>query len=115
MLVRHVMIPLCCAVLLAGCATLSQQAPDRPDPRGNVLLRYAGPGADVCLTGDFNQWRTRDICAKAGEGPVRFRLDLAPGTYAYLFLADGEPRPDPEALLSVDDGFGGTNSLLVVE
>jgi hypothetical protein len=41
---------------------------------------------------------------------------LAPGRYHYAFLIDGRRwQPDPGALLFEDNGFGGENSVLIVE
>ena len=41
-------------------------------------------------------------------------LILPPGTYEYLFVADGRWLPDPLAKGAVPNPFGGVNSLLTV-
>lgn len=41
-------------------------------------------------------------------------MALAPGTYEYLFVVDGQWTPDPSALEVVPNPFGGCNSILKV-
>ncbi len=49
-----------------------------------------------------------------GEGRWLKELTLAPGTYEYLFVADGAWVPDPAATHTVPNIFGGVNCLLHV-
>jgi hypothetical protein len=43
-------------------------------------------------------------------------LRLPPGTYSYNFIVNGELLvPDPNALNQMPDGYGGTNSILLVQ
>jgi hypothetical protein len=39
---------------------------------------------------------------------------LAPGTYEYCFIVDGQWMPDPMARETVPNPFGGRNSVLKV-
>ena len=41
-------------------------------------------------------------------------LELRPGRHEYLFVVDGQWLPDPNARESVQNPFGGKNSVLIV-
>lgn len=77
------------------------------------------PGArQVAVIGSFNDWMpARHIMHKASGSEV-FTLTVAlpAGRYVYAFLVDGTLlEPDSSALLQEDDGFGHTNSVLIIE
>jgi hypothetical protein len=84
-----------------------------------VRLVLAAPGAgSVSVVGDWNGWdperdRLRD---PDGDGVWEIRLRLQSGQEArYQFLVDGERwLADPLAPLRVEDGFGGTSSVLQI-
>ncbi len=84
----------------------------------SVTFYYPDDGetSRVCVVGDFNAWELgADCMAKVGEG-WESRVMLAPGRYSYAFVVDGSRWvPDPGALLKEDNGFGGENSVLIVE
>jgi hypothetical protein len=81
-----------------------------------VRLSIDAPGArEVSVVGDWNGWspeknRLVDRGNGVWEGTVRLhRLR----EYRYQFLVDGERWvADPQAPLSIDDGFGGRSSVL---
>jgi 1,4-alpha-glucan branching enzyme len=81
-----------------------------------VSFQLIKPGAkQVCVAGTFNGWKPeRAPLRPVGEG--RFAADLAvdPGRYEYLFVVDGQWLPDPNAKESVQNPFGGKNSVLTV-
>ncbi len=81
-----------------------------------VVFKYAGPGNTVHLAGEFNSWSTSaDPLTKGADGTFTLTKALAPGKYAYKFVIDGGTwKEDPNATESVDDGYGGKNSLVVV-
>lgn len=69
----------------------------------------------VCVSGDFNGWATGKDCLRFTGSRWETRLPVPSGRYAYVFVIDGgQVRPDPQALLQEDDGFGRINSILVV-
>jgi len=84
-----------------------------------VLVRFqlAAPAAhDVTLAGSFNGW-SPGIPLRRGVVPGLWvvTLPLPVGEHQYLFQVDGNKWiPDPGAHAQVDDGFGRTNSVLVV-
>jgi hypothetical protein len=85
-----------------------------------ILVRFelVAPNAEqVTLAGSFNGWdasgieltRSPDTALWTGTVP------LVPGEHQYLFVIDGTQWiPDPTAQAQVDDGFGQTNSVIVV-
>jgi chromosome partitioning protein len=89
------------------------------DPR-EVVVHYRDPSAsEVRIAGDFNGWIPDKGVESlvAGEGPARVWtkiLHLAPGTYQYRYVVDGEWREDPENPRAISGPVGGRNSVLVV-
>ena len=69
----------------------------------------------VCLAGTFNHWKPDGkTLHSSGEGHWWEETSLAPGAYEYCFVADGKWMPDPLALETVPNPFGGRNSVLRV-
>lgn len=70
------------------------------------------PGT-VAVAGDFSEWESIPM-EKVDENCFALSLRLRPGKYEYSFLVDGKWVPDPLSPRVVADGFGGVNSILVV-
>lgn len=122
------------SALLAGLATVALLAvwlarpsgerrvlPNAPAEAGAALVRLAIPaeGAEtVAVAGDFNEWRTDDVFLEDPEGDGVFvgTLRLPPGSYAYMFVIDGQEWvTDPYAVNHRDDGFGHQNAVLRID
>lgn len=77
------------------------------------------PGArQVAVIGSFNDWLPGRHVMHQAPGSDVFTLTVAlpAGRYVYAFLVDGTIlKPDSSALLQEDDGFGHTNSVLIIE
>lgn len=106
------------AVLMVVWRVGSREAPVQGTV-GTVLVRFqlAAPAAhDVTLAGSFNGWSTGIPLRKSAvSGLWVVTLPLPVGEHQYLFHVDGNQWiPDPGAHAQVDDGFGRTNSVLVV-
>ena len=90
------------------------------DPSREVVVRFRDRwAADVRIAGDFNDWvPDKDVRSRVeAEGPERVWtkvLQLAPGTYQYRYVVDGEWREDPDNPLAEPAPVGGRNSVLVV-
>ena len=70
----------------------------------------------VFLSGDFNQWNTSSHPLKKGkDGEWKISLSLNPGRYQYRFLVDGEWQNDPGSLECINNPFGTSNCLKIVE
>ena len=83
---------------------------------GRVSFELVKPDArNVYVAGDFNDWKP-EMAPLVPTGNGRWVGDLAikPGRHEYLFVVDGKWMPDPNAKESVQNPFGGRNSILGV-
>jgi 5'-AMP-activated protein kinase regulatory beta subunit len=72
-------------------------------------------GAEVFLAGDFNNWNPQSHRMTRGkDGAFQRKLKLAPGSYEYKFIVDGEWRTDPRAAEQRPNEFGSMNSVIHV-
>jgi 1,4-alpha-glucan branching enzyme len=84
---------------------------------GILFTFYAPTAKSITISGSFNAW---DIHKDRMSGPDNNGvwsgiIPLREGRYEYLFIVDGkEWQPDP-SVPAVDDGFGGKNSVVVIE
>lgn len=83
----------------------------------NVLFdAHLGGAREVYLVGTFNDWHPTTLpMVDMGNGRWEKEIVLEPGTYQYLFVADGRWIPDPECLDTVPNPFGGINCVRRVE
>ena len=98
--------------------TVAQPAaakPVSPHPAG-VALELVEPAArQVFVAGSFNGWKPETTpLVSLGNGRWKGDLRLGPGRHEYLFVVDGQWRPDPNARESVENPFGGRNSVITV-
>ncbi len=101
------------AVVLAVSLPLRRSEPQTV----TVKLALVAPRARaVTVAGDWNSWNpASDRLSDAnGDGVWEIELHLkANREYRYQFIINGESWiPDPRAGLQVEDGFGGTDSVL---
>ena len=118
----------------AGAAGCSMNFVKRrlPPPRvndGGVLFLFEAPSAKVVqLAGNWpeNNWLAGQAQTGSflvgemkdtnGDGIWERNEPLPPGRYQYKFVIDRVNwKPDPNNPQRVDDGYGGFNSLLIVE
>ena len=81
-----------------------------------VRFEFTHPTAKtVCLAGTFNHWQPEaKTLHSSGTGHWWKETSLAPGTYEYCLVVDGQWMPDPRAKETVANPFGGRNSILKV-
>jgi 1,4-alpha-glucan branching enzyme len=81
-----------------------------------VQFEFTHPTASiVCVAGTFNQWQPEAKTLRpTGGGHWWKETALAPGTYEYCLIVDGQWIPDPLAKDYVPNPFGGINSVLNV-
>jgi hypothetical protein len=85
-----------------------------------VLVRFeldAPRAHSVSLAGSFNDWSASelDMARSPATGRWTITVPLPSGEHEYMFVVDGEQWvPDPNAHAQVDDGFGQSNSVIVV-
>ena len=96
-----------------------------------ILFQYDAPSArQVNLAGNFpdNEWLKNGMIIDimyddgnngdkiAGDGIWSIQKQLPVGRYEYKFVVDRNSwLADPNALESIDDGYGGKNSILIVK
>jgi len=80
-------------------------------------FKLSAPQAQsVFIAGDFNQWHSSSHPLKAdSNGTWRISLGLKPGRYEYRFIVDGEWQNDPACSSFVENPFGASNSLKILE
>lgn len=114
------------ALTLAALWARDGAAPGAPmgeGPAGDAsavavrLILPAEGARHVAVAGDFNDWATDRTFLEDPEGDGVFTgmLRVPPGSYAYMFVIDGEEWvADPYAATYRDDGFGNQNAVLRV-
>jgi hypothetical protein len=115
----HPLVAAASFVLLLSLGVVSAyRAGETTSGLREVEVTLAYPGASsVSLMGDFNAWDRKGMpMTRASGGGWRVTLKVPRGVYHYNLLVDGETIVhDPGAAAQVDDGFGGTSSVMVVE
>ena len=91
-------------------------APNAESQLVTVCFEFTHPTAKtVCLAGTFNHWQPEaKTLHSSGAGHWWKETALAPGTYEYCFVVDGQWIPDPLARETVPNPYGGRNSILKV-
>lgn len=92
------------------------EAGNSTSPLVPVRFEFVDPSArTVCVAGSFNHWQpaTRTL-KRARGGHWRKETALAPGTYEYKLVVDGQWMTDPLAMYYVPNPFGGLNSVIKV-
>jgi hypothetical protein len=82
---------------------------------GKVLFQFYRPDVrQVTVAGDFNGWQNSFHMSRGHDGWWRCQIELAPGTYRFRYLADGQWHTD-YAAFGVEPGPYGWNSVLLVQ
>lgn len=129
---RLILILLAVALVSGGCSMdfIKKRLP--PPTRGSdgtVLFRFEAPSARVVqLAGNWpeNDWLNGQAQTGGykvglmedpdGDGVWERREPLPPGRYQYKFVIDEQNwKQDPNNPERVDDGYGGFNSLVIVD
>lgn len=81
-----------------------------------VRFEFTHPTAStVCIAGTFNNWQPQaKPMQSTKKGSWIKETNLAPGTYEYCLVVDGQFVPDPLACETISNPFGGLNSILKV-
>ncbi len=108
------------ATLLLSVAASPASISDDPDQVGLLKkVRFDFESQEtyqqVFLAGTFNDWSTDATPMRSMPGRFQIVLPLPAGEYQYKFVADGEWITDTTAEGFRPDGFGGQNSVIVVD
>jgi len=125
MRLRPVWVPLMAAAAVVIWLGVRPQAGDDVVARSvsaaqdTVFVRFqmmAPEARQVAIVGSFSGWDPTAIPLVREDGGLwSVTLSLPLGEHQYQFVVDGERWvPDPRAHAQIDDGFGGTNSVVVV-
>ena len=81
-----------------------------------VTFSYIAPEAQtVLVAGYFTGWDQAPVSLKKDKrGLWKKTLTLAPGTYQYRLLVDGQWRDDPQCATRQPNTFGSQNCVCVV-
>jgi 1,4-alpha-glucan branching enzyme len=72
----------------------------------------APAATSILLVGDFTRWQEKAIpMKKQADGVWKVSVKLAPGTYHYRFVVDGQWCDDPGCNLRMPNPFGGENAV----
>ena len=116
---RFAAVPaLLAALLVAGFMFKGRPFTAPPGARDVDVVFVAPAAATVSVVGDFNGWdpRRNPMTRGAEREAWRARLVLPPGVYQYSFVVDGTVwEKDPQAKNFLADGFGGENSVIIVD
>jgi 1,4-alpha-glucan branching enzyme len=75
----------------------------------------ASEASAVSLAGNFTNWDQAPVSLKKSRnGLWKTTLSLAPGTYEYRLLVDGQWRDDPQCPTRVANPFGTQNCVRTV-
>jgi len=101
---------------LSACSPLQHSGPTVTEDGVAFRLKY--PEAKrVAIIGSFNQWdKDKDaLFGPDADGIWSITLPLKDGRYEYLFLVDGGKWMLDSSVPSVDDRFGGKNSVIHIK
>ena len=68
----------------------------------------------VQIAGDFNSWNPLGFNLQYRNNAWEIDLEIEPGNYAYQIIVDGNWIVDPQNNETLENGYGGYNSLLRV-
>ena len=82
-----------------------------------VLFEYEDENAQsVFLVGSMNNWNTTATpMEKFDNGLWKIVLKLEPGKHSYKFMVDDSWHLDQDNPNFVDDGYGGSNSVIEID
>jgi 1,4-alpha-glucan branching enzyme len=84
-------------------------------PNGKMLFEFHRPDIQqMAIAGDFNGWQHSFQMLRGRDGWWRATIQLAPGTYRFRYIADGQWFTD-YAAFGLEPGPYGWNSVLKVD
>ena len=93
-------------------AQATKPSPVRALPKAHLEL-VKPEAKSVFVAGSFNHWNPVPL-TRSNDGKWVGDLTGISGRHEYLFVVDGQWLPDPNARESVQNPFGGKNSVLIV-
>ena len=81
--------------------------------RVRLRIGFDGTTLELAVAGDFSEWAPVPL-QRQPDGSWTVTLALAPGVHTYVLIADGEWTL-PDGVDGIDDDFGGTVGVLVIQ
>ena len=96
---------------------MSRQKRNKKTPKRRITFKLeASEAKEAILVGDFNSWDAKKHTMKVDDkGRWTKIVTLAPGSYEYKFLVDGQWQNDPSNDQMVHNRFGTLNNILTVQ
>jgi len=70
----------------------------------------------VFIAGNFNQWNPSSHPLRKNKQSIwKISIPLDPGQYQYRFFVDGKWQNDPDCSSFIENSFGTSNCLKIVE
>ena len=132
-MIRKILIFLAFTLIVNGCAFnfIKKRLLPPHEIESGILFQYDAPSArQMNLAGNFpdNEWLKHGYSIDmmydngkngdkiAGDGVWSIVKSLSPGRYEYKFVVDRNSWvQDPNAFDTIDDGYGGKNSIVIVK
>lgn len=70
--------------------------------------------SSVQMKGEMNNWNPNAVEFEKKEGIWEATMLVNEGVYQYVYVIDGKEMPDPDNPITISNGMGGTNSVLIV-
>ena len=89
----------------------------KPIAEKEIVFELEAPeDAMVQIAGDFNMWEPEALNFIEWQGRPLWHtsISLRPGSYEYKYLVDGLWIPDPANDQTVEDAYGGVNSVITL-
>jgi len=104
------------ATTIARPVSPPARAEERPVEKPVEFVLNMPQAKSAVVAGSFNNWDVKKTpLRREASGPWKTTLWLPPGRYEYRFVVDGAQWvTDPNAKESVQNGFGSSNSIVVV-
>jgi 1,4-alpha-glucan branching enzyme len=95
---------------------MSKKAQAKKTQKRRITFKLeAAEAKEAILVGDFNSWDvTKHTMKRDNKGRWTKMVSLAPGSYEYKFLVDGQWQNDPSNDQMVHNSFGTLNNILTV-
>ena len=97
---------------------LAARVPEKPGTASSTWwtsICHAPQAKSVSLIGDFNDWQpTAHPMTRMPDGGWVLRMELPHGHHQYMFLVDGKPTLDPNAMGKVHNERNEVCSLIAI-
>jgi len=91
---------------------LAQMYGVRRTSQGALFVQPVDEGGEVCIAGDFNDWKPQPMSRDESLGVYQTCIPLEPGRYRYRLVVDGQWRKDPYNQTVETNPFGELDNIV---